>query len=122
MESKLKPLIEEYIELDDQIKDTTLDLKDVKENHKKIKTEIMQLMRDGNIQNCNILGGEEQLSLVTRKTRPKPSKEIMLERIKGHCKGNMEETNSLFDLIFMPLDEEVNESLTRKRKRTTKRR
>ncbi len=111
---EFKHNISKWIKYDDQIKEASSDIKQVRKYHKELKEKILKYMDTENIGQCNIQDGDQQLSLNYRDKKIKPKKTDILRKMSEYFENDKEKAIKLYDLIFENCETEVAVSLTRK--------
>lgn len=116
--SDLKQLVEEFVRVDDKVKDTTQNTKPLREQQKALKAQIVQAMTDNDVTQINIRDGTEQLRLTERKKLCKPTKkDDIIDKMAAYFGGDQAKAEDLYTYVFEDCDEEYVTSFSRTKKR-----
>jgi hypothetical protein len=107
-----KTNVKQFVELDEQIKDAQNDLKKVRIKHSELKHNLIEYMHRNDIETCTIMGGTEQLNLMYKKSKVKPKKEEIEQKMCKMLKMSAADAEKLYAYLH-----ESSEEKRRKRRR-----
>ena len=120
MTSEFKTNVEKFIELDDHLKGVASEMKPLRKEHKDLKAVIMNNMDSNDIGRCNILEGEEHLTVNYRDTKIKPKKVDILKKMSEFLR-NKEKAVECYDFVYENCETHSAMSLSRKTNKGKKR-
>lgn len=93
--------VKEMIVTDKRISELEVALKKFKERKAVLQKSIFQHMRNNDIKQVNLPGGEK-LQTYTRKSRPTCTKKWVSDRMESYCKTHNVNYQNLYDFIYDP--------------------
>ena len=111
--------IQEYIDLDDQIRDAQKDIQLLKARRQNIMVAIMGFMKSQDWDVCNISTGGK-LMLKKSKTKTSIKRETTEEKLSSYFGGDQVKTESVLKLIFDERETTEKDVLRRSRPRASK--
>lgn len=93
--------LKEMIAVDKRISELDNALKKFKERKSVLQKSIFQHMRNNDIKQVNLPGGEK-LQTYTRKSRPTCTKAFIKERLETYCQSNRLNYEEIYEFIYSP--------------------
>lgn len=105
--------MKEWIQLDNQIKEVSADVKEVRKRHSDLRKKVLEYMEKNEIGKCTLFGGDEELCMNTRERKVKPNKTEMLRRMAEFL-NDRKKASDLFDMILEPIEVTTSTCLMRR--------